>query len=181
MRIVCPGCAAEYEVPSSSLHPRRKARCTRCGGEWLPVQDAQIVAPDVTRPTAVLDRVSAVAAPDDSTLTDATLAGSPATSSAATSSAATGTAGARDRLAASGGAAARRFGALQAAWAASLLLLAGSTAAAVTWRAQVTRAWPPSAWLLGMPAPALPVPAVPAARAALPVSPAIGEPARSAD
>ena len=46
MRIVCPNCLAEYEVPTSSLKPQRKARCSRCGTEWLPVQEAQVDLPE---------------------------------------------------------------------------------------------------------------------------------------
>jgi predicted Zn finger-like uncharacterized protein len=46
MRIACPGCAAEYEVPSTSLRPHLKVRCARCNAEWVPVQDAVALQPD---------------------------------------------------------------------------------------------------------------------------------------
>jgi predicted Zn finger-like uncharacterized protein len=39
MRIACPGCAAEYEVPSSSLKPNRKVRCAQCNAQWVPMRD----------------------------------------------------------------------------------------------------------------------------------------------
>jgi predicted Zn finger-like uncharacterized protein len=48
MRIACPSCAAEYEVPSASLRPHLKVRCARCNAEWIPVQDAVAVEPEQT-------------------------------------------------------------------------------------------------------------------------------------
>jgi len=113
MRIACPGCAAEYEVPLASLNPRRKVRCTQCGAEWVPDIDPPDAPPDAgagdpmppERPSA-MDRLAAVPPPRPST-------------------------------------------ALRAAWVVTALVLAGSAAAALTWRGQVTRAWPESAWILG--------------------------------
>jgi len=116
MRIACPGCAAEYEVPSASLHPRRKVRCTRCRAEWVPVQEAQ------TSPPSEPDRPpeTAVALPHQTAMDQLAAAPPP-----------------------------RRSGALPAAWVLTVLILAGSAAAVVIWRGQVTRAWPASAWILG--------------------------------
>jgi predicted Zn finger-like uncharacterized protein len=117
MRIVCPGCAAEYEVPSSKLQPHRKVRCARCNADWVPVQDAATAAPD---DGPVAEAEAAMRAGDT----------------------------AMDRLAAA--APARPSGALRAAWAVTVLALAGSAAAAFTWRSQVTQVWPASAWVLGV-------------------------------
>jgi predicted Zn finger-like uncharacterized protein len=50
MRIVCPNCSAEYEVPEARLRAGRAVRCARCGGTWVP------------EPAQAAD-VSAVAAP----------------------------------------------------------------------------------------------------------------------
>lgn len=40
MRIVCPSCAATYDVPDAALAPGRPVRCTRCGTEWAPLSAA---------------------------------------------------------------------------------------------------------------------------------------------
>lgn len=37
MRIECPECAAQYEVPAERLTPGRSVRCARCGRDWVPV------------------------------------------------------------------------------------------------------------------------------------------------
>jgi predicted Zn finger-like uncharacterized protein len=39
MRIVCPACAATYEVPLSLLKPGQATRCARCAGEWVPTPE----------------------------------------------------------------------------------------------------------------------------------------------
>ena len=36
MKIVCPSCAATYEVPDSVVASKRAVRCARCGGDWVP-------------------------------------------------------------------------------------------------------------------------------------------------
>ena len=36
MQIVCPTCAAAYEVPMTLLKPGKAVRCARCAGEWVP-------------------------------------------------------------------------------------------------------------------------------------------------
>jgi hypothetical protein len=48
-------------------------------------------------------------------------------------------------------------GGLKAAWVLTVLVLAGSAAAAMTWRDQVTRAWPATAWILGVADRAIPI------------------------
>ena len=48
MRIACPSCAAEYEVPTSRLPPHKMVRCARCGGEWVPVREVIEAAPEHT-------------------------------------------------------------------------------------------------------------------------------------
>jgi predicted Zn finger-like uncharacterized protein len=53
MRIACPGCAAEYEVPSLNLKPNRKVRCAQCDAQWVPVGDAAATPPDEAPDTAV--------------------------------------------------------------------------------------------------------------------------------
>jgi predicted Zn finger-like uncharacterized protein len=36
MRIVCPSCEAEYDVPEAMLSGRRNVRCAKCAREWAP-------------------------------------------------------------------------------------------------------------------------------------------------
>ncbi len=36
MQIVCPTCAAVYQVPGDRLERRKSVRCTRCGEGWAP-------------------------------------------------------------------------------------------------------------------------------------------------
>jgi predicted Zn finger-like uncharacterized protein len=35
MRVVCPACNAEYEVPNRLIGTGRRLRCTRCNHDWL--------------------------------------------------------------------------------------------------------------------------------------------------
>ena len=84
MRIACPSCASEYEVPASRLRPSTMVRCAGCGSEWLPAHehpahDSEEVAPPAegdapqdalaAEPVAALpditamDRLAAYAAP----------------------------------------------------------------------------------------------------------------------
>lgn len=37
MRIVCPSCNAEYQVPDARLAPGRVVRCAQCSTGWTPV------------------------------------------------------------------------------------------------------------------------------------------------
>jgi len=39
MKIVCPSCAATYEVPESAVASKRAVRCARCGADWIPGVD----------------------------------------------------------------------------------------------------------------------------------------------
>lgn len=53
MRIVCPNCHATYEVPESILAgPPRMVRCARCGAEWAPEAAVAGPAPDPAPPAA---------------------------------------------------------------------------------------------------------------------------------
>ena len=36
MRIVCPSCAAAYDVPAERFEPGRPVRCSACDNGWLP-------------------------------------------------------------------------------------------------------------------------------------------------
>ena len=127
MRVSCPNCAAEYEVPSDRLNTRRKVRCARCDSVWAPVQEAETIAQaneTVEPPETPADNEPA----DQPTIGGAT---------------------AMDRLAAAS--APRQSIGLRAAWVASVVLLIGSAAATVTWRGRIVQAWPASALVFGAP------------------------------
>lgn len=133
MRIVCPSCSAEYDVPDSLVTAGRVVRCARCGGEWMPVQtgaaDQEPVAPPMNDPPPISGEsiVTAAASTDTSPA-----AGAPRPSSA------------MDRLALHSVRPSSRLP-LRVAWLASLAVLAFLGWAAYAWRADIVAAWPPSA------------------------------------
>ena len=121
MRIACPSCASEYEVPASRLTPRKMVRCASCGGEWIPVHTTDDTVPPLE---PAEDRPSSPLVPE----------AAPAVT-------------AMDRLAAAKPP--RRSSAgLVGAWALTFVVLAGVIAATVIWREAVVRAWPQSALVL---------------------------------
>ena len=134
MRIVCPTCAAAYDVPDSKLAGgTRKVRCARCATEWaaggmtvapLPPDDMDAAFRPPPKPAAdphgrpeprlkpLRPRMEPrFVVPDEPP----------------------------EALAP------QRRGVIGlVAWVLTLVLLAGGCAAAVQWRAQVMAAWPPS-------------------------------------
>jgi predicted Zn finger-like uncharacterized protein len=134
MRVSCPACAAEYEIPSARLQPRRKVKCARCDAVWTPVREVETTSDD-TEIMPPLDNPHDGAPGDD------------APGDAFSGPLGTGAATAMDRLAAA--AAPRSSIGLRAAWVASVLLLVTSAAATVTWRGRIVQAWPASALILG--------------------------------
>jgi predicted Zn finger-like uncharacterized protein len=120
MRIACPSCAAEYEVPESRLTRRKLVRCARCGAEWIPAPtDGDVVPPQEPAEPPPSDPQAAPWPPMT----------------------------AMERLAASpprGHSPAILLG----AWVLTLVLLTGTLAATVIWREAVMRAWPPSTLIL---------------------------------
>jgi predicted Zn finger-like uncharacterized protein len=139
VRIVCPSCAAAYDVPEAALAPGRAVRCARCGTEWAPLAAAprtplaspQPLAPP--RPAAwdVPERVTTsapLAEPDAG-------ASLPRRSKVLLTEPAPEATAYRPR---------RRDAAPLLAWLASLALLLVLLAAAYTWRDRIMTAWPPS-------------------------------------
>lgn len=126
MKIACPGCAAEYEVPAERMKPGRSVRCSRCDTVWKPAQEADPVAPQqppdppAAEPEPVMPPAPAVTAPAVTAM---------------------------ERLAASPSQPPRRVG-LLAAWLLSVLVLAGAGITTVIWRETVIRVWPPSGRIL---------------------------------
>jgi predicted Zn finger-like uncharacterized protein len=122
MRIVCPGCTAAYEVRDALLAPGRAVRCTRCGEQWVPLDDAAPAAPKVfgEAPGPSPQEQSDAALPRPTAMER--LASHPAQLPGAA------------------------FG-LRAAWAASLVALLLVGWGIIAWRTDLMRAWPPSARL----------------------------------
>ncbi len=50
MRIVCPSCAARYEVPETRLVPGKPVKCAKCGASWAPLAAAPPPAPPLPPP-----------------------------------------------------------------------------------------------------------------------------------
>ncbi len=123
MRIVCPNCAAAYEVPANRLKQRQTVRCARCAKEWTAVRD--------TEPPASTERTPVADAPPPA---------EPKFELPAIT--------AMDRLVA-GSRRPRASIALVAAWVLTLGVLGGGAAAVIVWRDSIVDSWPPSARILG--------------------------------
>jgi predicted Zn finger-like uncharacterized protein len=137
MRIVCPSCAAEYDVPASRMTPLRKVRCARCGGEWVAVRETGDApsGPDPAR-TPPQDEPGYAADPG--------AALPPVTAMDRLTAAAT-----RPRPAAT----------LIAAWIMTFIALAAAMGAVIAWRDPIIRIWPPSSRILGQTSSVTPAPA----------------------
>jgi predicted Zn finger-like uncharacterized protein len=133
MRIVCPSCSAEYDVPESLVTAGRVVRCARCGGEWMPVE-AHAVEPEPVPPS--MDDAPPVSS--EPVLPAATEA--PATEHLAVADAPPS---AMDRLASHSIQPSSRLR-LRLAWLTSLAVLAFLGWSAYAWRAEIVAAWPPS-------------------------------------
>jgi predicted Zn finger-like uncharacterized protein len=127
MRIACPTCAAEYEVPASRLAPRRVVRCARCGGEWAATEEAEELPPDFFRTNTQAELAQEIGRETPEPLPPVT---------------------AMDRLAAPRPRPSWPIG-LIAAWVMTLVILIAAVAATITWKESVVRAWPPSNRILG--------------------------------
>jgi predicted Zn finger-like uncharacterized protein len=118
MRIACPSCAAEYDVPPSRLKPGKLVRCARCGNDWSPApEDVAPPQDDAEPPTPEI-----TFEPTESPLGMTAM----------------------DRLARSAAASQSRRPGLIAAWVLTFVVLAGAVAAAVAWPDAIIRTWPPS-------------------------------------
>lgn len=124
MRIVCPSCAAAYEVPDARLMPGKSVRCARCGTNWTPAAELEPAAGLVqplpparplvfpqSRPAASDAQIFSAPNPLAATDRGRSLAGGPA---------------------------------VLASWVLSVALLLGLGWMAVTWRSDIMHVWPPS-------------------------------------
>ena len=166
MRIACPTCTAEYEVPLSMIGPGKSVRCARCRTVWHvaapdaapPVPVSQVEPPPVPAiPTTVGEAARSHPA-------EADRAERPAYSSAFPIAATTELIrteedelvpvpvglhvrrdeSALERLSAIQPVRPRRMTPVLAAWVLSLAIVAGGLAAAYRYRADVMDAWPAS-------------------------------------
>jgi predicted Zn finger-like uncharacterized protein len=135
MRIVCPSCAARYEIADGMLAKPRTVRCSRCAREWVqdPVPPAE---PEFG--AAETDEFPPAQEPDS--------AAAPAPESVASFPLRTVTQEppASPQPMPLPPAAKRDDGAVRLAWIASLLLLAALAIGAYKFRADIQAAWPPS-------------------------------------
>ena len=123
MRIVCPSCAAAYDVPAERLEPGRSVRCSACDSGWVPwpmVAELQTVAasvlePDIDPVRAVPVQQSARPVPGADVLSGVVRHATPSS----------------HRL-------------VQAGWFATALVLGAAVWAGVRHREGVMQAWPPS-------------------------------------
>ncbi len=145
MRIICPACAAVYEVPAALLGDTPRAlRCARCGNEWVPhAEPAAQAQPDTTPAAAAAPPApeqKAIPVPPESRVPLARVPATPVPSVPPPP-------GdpmlsifpplvERQRR--------RRERASALAWALTVLTLAALVGAAYVWRADVQAAWPPS-------------------------------------
>jgi predicted Zn finger-like uncharacterized protein len=142
MRIVCPHCAAAYDVPDGLLTGHKAVRCARCTKEWRPLGLQAAPATIATieeRPVAVPPAPAIVQAPR------------PPRRSVDLGPMAI------DRLMATPQRKSRAGLALGLAWLTSIVLVAALLAASYAERATVMAVWPPSVRLyaaLGLASPA---------------------------
>ncbi len=145
MRIVCPSCAARYEIADEMLAKPRTVRCSRCAREWLqdpippagdvgddagtqdsgPVSEPPEPAPPAEHPPARELSVGELPVGALPVAAPAVHEPAPPFAPAPTRAKPTGSAP-------------------LLAWVASLLILAGLAFAAYAYRAQIQAAWPPS-------------------------------------
>jgi predicted Zn finger-like uncharacterized protein len=145
MRIACPTCTAEYDVPEFRLTPGKTVRCARCGGKWVAIRDPED-SPDA-------DETLEQHGPDRPE--DAERPLSPVT--------------AMDLLAAATPRP-RPPVSLTAAWIMTLVILLSAVAAVTAWREPIVRAWPPSGRILASSDHRAPLPAQGSDSAAAPSS-----------
>ena len=126
MRIQCPACDATYDLPEGAVKAGRPVRCARCATEWTPLP-----APPIREPVPV-PGLPPLPGPSDITLPPLP-SREPLPEPRPVP---------QERLAPAGRASADR--AVLAGWVLSLAVLLLLGWAAVAWRAEVMRAWPPS-------------------------------------
>lgn len=118
MRIACPSCAADYEVPDRLLAgATRRLRCARCGAEFALPGAAAAPAPTPDAAPAAMDHVPEPAPPPAPRVPLVAMHQEPEAGAPV---------------------------ALRRAWAASVALVLGATASLLLFRGAVMEGWPPA-------------------------------------
>lgn len=143
MRIACPSCEAAYDVPPDRLLPGRSVRCAKCGKVWEPVAREDATPPVPFKEAAPADAPQAPvpeALPDAPVPAPAPPAAPDPVAPEVPESAAVPTLMPAGPVQASR----RGSGVIVLAWVASFALLGAAGYMAVTYRAALMQAWPPS-------------------------------------
>lgn len=143
MRIVCPSCAAAYEVPDARVIPGQPVRCARCGTNWTPLAETK------PTPTPFGPLLSPIDAGSLQAAKPIAVQPAPAETRMFSSSGPYAQTFERPGLSLTSGPA------VLAGWVVSVAIVIGLCWAAIAWRGDVMRAWPPSERLysvLGLPA-----------------------------
>ena len=130
MRIVCPSCAARYEIADAMLAKPRTVRCSRCAREWVqdpipPAEEAPATQDPPAPPEPAEPIVEAAQPPPPAPVAIEPLA-PPA------------------QIHPSPNVPKRTDAKVTLAWIVSLLTLAALGFAAYTYRVEIQAAWPPS-------------------------------------
>jgi predicted Zn finger-like uncharacterized protein len=134
MRIACPSCQAEYDVPDTLLAGRNAVRCARCGEEWKPAAAAPHDA--AAEPEAALPATVAPAELIPEPAPEAALAPEEQAAPALF------VPPREPRLASAPAPRAGR--AVLVGWLVTILVLAGLVYGGYAWRDRLMSAWPPS-------------------------------------
>jgi predicted Zn finger-like uncharacterized protein len=145
MRLACPECAAEYDVPEAALGAARRLRCTACGTswDWTP-QATPPPEPEPDEPAAAPE-APAEPPPENTAPPPPRIDASPI--EAARIGGARIEVAREERIATApppARAGARGSGGVALAWILSLAILLAAAAALYAWRVPVMAAWPPS-------------------------------------
>jgi predicted Zn finger-like uncharacterized protein len=142
MRVVCPSCAAAYEVPEAKLAAGvRRLRCAACGAEWALPPPEEPSSPPPPEPAPAAAAAPPAEPPAEPPPAPAGVT-PPLRAPAELLAGPPGEAESPPRPPASG--------AVVAAWAASVLLLLGCGVAVFYFQAEILRAWPPAARFYGL-------------------------------
>jgi hypothetical protein len=166
MRVACPECAAEYDLPpafAARLSEGRTLRCARCGITWAPQAPSLAEPPEAPAVAKISAPATAPASAPAAPAAETPAPGAPATPTAPVPAlhAASPDSDLSDALAAlfvaddppprsadrpqpQAPASAPSAWATAFAWTGSILLLFGAAAAAWHWRFDLVEAWPPA-------------------------------------
>ena len=140
MRVTCPECGAEYDVPDTALHAARRLRCSACGASWDWTPPAT-PKPEPARTEPPLREEPAAATPEPESPPEPSPgpARQPVREPPRIE-----VIPERRIMPPEPPPSPRQKGMVMLAWAASLALLIAALVAIYVWRAPIMRAWPPA-------------------------------------